>query len=89
MATRGLGDAGNDLLLVARPPVPDKKVEFGIPDLRAKKFQHKKNRPPARKNLSHVSRSRDLFLFGLNSYIFACSWFIRPWPSSELFIFFF
>ena len=41
------------------------KVEVGIPDLRVhvKNFQQKKNRPTARKNLSHISRSRDLFLF--------------------------
>ena len=44
------------------------KVEVGIPDLRVhvKNFQQKKkDRPPARKKLSHDSRSRDLFLFGL------------------------
>ena len=46
------------------------KVEVGIPHLCVKNFQQKKkDRPPARKNLSHVSRSRDLFLFGLTANV--------------------
>ena len=44
------------------------KVEVGKPDLHVKNFQQKKPRPPARKNLSHVSRSRDLFCLALWSF---------------------
>ena len=51
-----------------------------------KKFSAKKNRPPARKNLSHVSRSRDLFLFGLSKSLFkaAIRRFVRYLFSSNV-----
>ena len=56
---------GNNVLLAVRQPVPELpalyKVEVGISNLRGKNVQQKKTRPPACKNLSHVSRSRDLF----------------------------
>ena len=63
---RPVGDSGNGVLLSS---------EFNYCSLllnsrgwhtgfACKKISAKKNLPPARKTLSHVSRSRDLFLFG-------------------------
>ena len=86
--TRGLGDSSTLATTFfwqwgyrssgTRVTVPCSwKVEVGIPDLRVKNFQQKNNRPPARKNLSHVSRSRDLFLFGLRSLL------SRTWAASH------
>ena len=77
--TRGLGDSGNDvfwqrgyqsycfLLLKSRG---------GRAGFACKKISAKKDRPPARKNLSHVSRSRDLFV---------CPYYSLPRRCAEFF----
>ena len=75
--TRSLGDSGNDATGTRVSVTFSWKVEVGIPDLHVKNFQQKKDRPPALKNLSHVSRSRDLFLFGLVDFFFSIKFIKR------------